>query len=102
MSKPRNYWFPIALKMVKQYKEIKKEDSFQAMIYTKAIEDTLEDSLLLPYGDLRVKAFKMLYFDKTHNLHGTASELHVTERTLQRWTNKFVNEVGRRAGFAEK
>lgn len=97
----KNYWYPIALKMVKRYPLLKGSNKPQEMLYLSSIEKVMEQTKSLEYGDLRLKAIEMLYFKHTHTIEGVALEFHFSPRTVQEWANLFVNEVGRTVGYKD-
>lgn len=98
MSKPRFYWYYTAEAKIRRYYKLKEMDSRQAKIYVDAIENVLDRTRQKPDGDLRVRAVEMLYLKHTHTYEGAAIALHVSPRTVQRWANSFVNDVGIEAG----
>lgn len=99
MSRPKNYWFFTAKSMVMRYNQIKSGKSRQEKIWTKAISETLEDTRNRENGEYKAKAITAVLLDKRLTTLGASEELHYSERTIRRWTEEFVNEVGKRAGY---
>lgn len=99
MSRPKNYWFFTAKSMVMRYGQIKNGKSRQEKIWTKAINEVLEDTGKRENGEYKVKAIIAVLLDKRLTALGASEELHYSERTIRRWTEEFVNEVGKKAGY---
>lgn len=99
LSRPRNYWYPIAQKMIKRYPVLDRDESKMAAVFKTAIENALDRTGKMENGRLRVEVIDLVYFKKTHTLCGAAMMVNVSTRTAQRWTTAFVNEVGRESGF---
>ena len=99
MSRPKHYWFGISKGMICRYTQIKNGESRQEKNWTKAIEDALEAARGLENGEYRVEAIRLVLLDKKLTQPGAADALHYSERTIRRWIEGFVNDVGRRAGY---
>lgn len=99
MGKTKYYWYGNVKKMVFRYPAIKNENSLQAGIFTVAIEKTLKETEKMQNGSERIKAIKLIYFDKTKTIDGVALELNYSRRTVQSWMMSFINSVGRNAGY---
>lgn len=94
MGKPRNWYYYDARKMVQKYPAIKKDNSFYAITYTNAIEETIKETKKLHNGDLRVQAMKLIFFEHTHTIEGAALQLYVSYETIKKWISEFINAVG--------
>lgn len=99
MSKPRNWWYGEVKKWVMRYPKLKDEKSDMAKKFVKAIESTLEETKKLEASEYRLKAIDMVFFRNTHTIDGVAEKIHYSPSQIQRWLNKFINEVGRKAGY---
>lgn len=100
MSRPKYYWYGIAKKMaVRYYKYKDAPASKQEITFKAAIEKALAETEKLPDGALRVKAVEDILFKNLKTYEGVANDLHYDWRTIQNWVNKFVNCVGRKAGY---
>lgn len=95
----RYYWYPAVLDMITNKEMISTEDSIQANIYRRAIDQAIEETQALKDGDERMQAIKMIYFDQTHTVDGVADKLHRCKDTIKKWLQKFVLAVGKNAGF---
>jgi len=83
-----------------QYPRLKNNSiSAQEKIFKEAIEVVISATLELPDGDLRLRAVKEIMWDKTKTYEGVGRELNYEWRTIQNWVNRFVNMVGKAAGF---
>ena len=50
-------------------------------------------------GHWRNEIIRLIYFTKTHNLHGAAQRCHVSYRTAQRWQRDFFDLVEENLGL---
>ena len=64
-----------------------------------AVEDAMETVLQKPQGDLTIKLFNMVYYDKSYTLCGAAQALNLTERTARRYNWFFLKMVAESMGF---
>lgn len=100
MSRPRFYWYGIARKMVMQYPRYKTGvKSVQEQRFADAIEKVYNETASLPDGKARALAIDEILFKKTSTYEGIGQRLHYDWRTIQNWINKFINSVGKEAGF---
>lgn len=99
MSRPKNYWFFTAKSMVGRYYQIKQGRSRQEKIWTKAIDQALEETSKQDNGSYKVSAVRAVLLDNRLTTLGAANELHYSERTIRRWTEDFVNLAGKKAGY---
>lgn len=99
MSRPRYYWYGSIRKMIMSLDLVKKERTLQATIFTRALEDAIEETKKLPNGDLRLKAVEEILIKKTKTYEGVALEVNYESRTVQNWVTSFVNLVGKKAGY---
>lgn len=63
---------------LKEYEAVK-----LAVTQTEAMQD----------GEQRIDLIRMLYWSRTHTLHGAAEKLHISYMTARRWHWKFLNQV---------
>ena len=63
-----------------------------------AVMETAE----LPDGTERLALIDMVYWRGTHTIAGAALQLHVSERTAQRWNGTFIRLVGVHLGFLDR
>ncbi len=75
------------------------ESSLQAYISMKAMRDAEAETLKLPNGELRMKAVRDVLIKKTKTYEGVALEVNYNWRTVQNWVNKYINLVGKKAGY---
>ena len=99
MSNPQFYWYPISRKMIENIKVIENEKSVQAIVFTNAIYEALEETAKLPQGDLRIRAINAILINKTKTCEGVAQELFYEQRTINNWIRSFIKLVGRKAGY---
>lgn len=99
MSRPRHYWYGIVRQMIMRSEELKTDKSLQATIFLNAMRDAEEETLKLPNGDLKMKAVRDVLINKTRTYEGVAQDIHYDCNTVQKWVNKFVNLVGKKAGY---
>lgn len=97
MSNPKYYWYEIVKKMVYRYPRL--NDSEQAQRYKQAIEEALEQIKAEENGDEKIRAIELVCFEKRYTLDGAAYKMHYHRNTIQRWITKFINTVGKNAGF---
>lgn len=64
-----------------------------------AIAEALEEILMLPDGEYRVKLLRMIYEERKYTLAGAARKVYVSERTATTWNSDFVYRVARKMGF---
>lgn len=64
-----------------------------------AVENAMETVLQKPQGDLTIKLFNMVYYDKSYTLCGAAQALNLTERTARRYNWFFLKMVAESMGF---
>lgn len=97
-SKYRHYWYPHIITLLYNYpnnlENTPKGNEAKEAIY-KAIEETLKSK----DGEMKVKAIKMLYFDKTYTAEGVAQNLYISRRTLDYWKSDFIELVGRNMNY---
>lgn len=54
-----------------------------------------------PQGDLTIKLFNMVYYNRSHTLYGAATFLNLTERTAKRYNRFFLKSVAELMGFVD-
>lgn len=64
-----------------------------------AVEEAIESVLRKPQGDLTIKLFNMVYYDRSHTISGAAQKLCIGEATAKRYTNYFLKMVAISMGF---
>jgi hypothetical protein len=66
-----------------------------------AIEEVLEilDKSAITDNNLRAKLIREYYFKQDKALSVIANELHICEKTAQRWKYKTIYEIAKRLGF---
>lgn len=99
MGRYKNPWYGFVLQVVKRYPGIKSEETIQAQIFIHAIEKALREQKELKHGEERLKAFKMIYFDKSHNIDGAAQRLYFSRKTVENWCRSFIKMVMKYSGF---
>ena len=99
MGKPKYYWYGSVKKMIMHSSNVKKDESLQAYIFKKAIEEATRETLKLPNGKKRMQAVNEILIKQTKTYDGVASELNYEQRTIQSWITSFVNLVGKKAGY---
>lgn len=97
MSNPKYYWYGIVKKMVYRYPRLSDSDQDQA--YKAAIEAALEQIKAEENGAEKIQAIQLVCFEKRYTLDGAAYKMHYGRNTIQRWITKFINTVGKKAGF---
>ena len=66
---------------------------------TQAVEYALAMVQRKPQGEITVRIFEMVYRDGTHRLYGAALELHISERTAQRYNTYLIKMIALRMGY---
>lgn len=99
MSRPRNWWYPIALLVIKNYDKLFEMSSPAISIWEYALNRAIKDTKDSDNGNDKIKAVKLVYFRKEYTAAGMAQELGYSEVTIRRWLNSFVNLVGKYAGY---
>jgi len=99
MSHPKHYWYGSIRKMIMSSELIKKERTLQATIFSRALEDAIDETRKLPNGELRLKAVDEILIKKTKTYEGVALDVCYERKTVQNWVTSFVNLVGKKAGF---
>lgn len=66
---------------------------------TQAVEYALAMVQRKPQGEITVRIFEMVYRDGTHRLYGAALDLHISERTAQRYNTYLIKMIALRMGY---
>ena len=66
-----------------------------------AVESAMTAVLQKPQGDLTIKLFNMVYYDKSYTICGAAQILNIGEATAKRYNNYFLKMVAISMGFIE-
>ena len=98
-SRYNKWWYGDVLNDLKNLDHIKNDNTMQATIFLTAVKNAEKETLLLPNGEDRLKAVNMIYYKKTHSVHGAARALYVSYSTVKRWLSAFVVAVGYNAGY---
>ena len=64
-----------------------------------AVESAMTAVLQKPQGDLTIRLFNMVYYDRSYTLYGAAQALNLTERTARRYNWFFLKMVAESMGF---
>lgn len=99
MSRPGHYWYPIVRRMTMRYYELEDAANEQEQRFYKAITAAFASLDRETYPDERKKAVTAVLLRHRMTITGAAYQLNFSERTVQRWINAFIQDVGRRAGF---
>jgi len=100
MSRPRNFWYPYVVKMIKRYpKKLQADGTMQAAIAEIAIRKALSETLKMRDGEERVRVVEMVYIKQTHTMEAAASQIPVSERTAQRWSQVFIYLCAKHMGM---
>lgn len=97
MARFANWWYYIVLQLIKECAR-GRYDSPQLQNIEKAMEKAVKKTVNYDNMEYRRKAIYMIFY-KHYSVSKVAYELNFSERTVQRWKNDFVNEVGKLAGF---
>ena len=100
MSKPKNYWYGIVNRMIKQYYHLDCTVE-QERIYQDAINSALNEVKTQAFADAKIKTIEEVLFKSYLSINGIAQQVHFSEYTVQHWLNCFVNRVGVLAGYKE-
>lgn len=79
-----------------------RELPFEDMKEYLAVEKTIRDTMRYPNGADRVKLIEMVFFKRTHTLHGAAMALFVSYGTAKNWHNKFIERTAENFGLTKK
>lgn len=66
-----------------------------------AVENAMTAVLQKPQGDLTIKLFNMVYYDKSYTICGAAAELNISLSTAKRYLNYFLKNIAISMGFLE-
>lgn len=99
MSRPRYYWYPTVRRMTMRYYELEGAENEQEQRLYKAITAAFTSLDRETYPEERKQAVTAVLLRHRMTVTGAAYQLHFSERTVQRWINAFILDVGRRAGF---
>lgn len=66
-----------------------------------AVRLALEEVSKLPDGEDRLKMIDLLYWQQSVDFEGAGQRLHVSSRTIQRWSQRFVYSVARNFGLLD-
>lgn len=66
-----------------------------------AVEEAMESVLRKPQGDLTIKLFSMVHYNRTHTLYGAAHVIGISEATAKRYNTFFLKIVASSMGFLE-
>lgn len=102
MSKLRFNWWPFALNMIRDYPDRSKHKEFlqrQELKEYAAVHSAVEQTMAMPDGSCRISVINLTLWKETRTVSGAAMQLHITERTAQRYRWQFVVLVGKSYGF---
>lgn len=60
-----------------------------------AVQAAVEATERMEGGEARLKAIRLVHWDRTHTLEGAALMTPCSERTAARWQRRFFEEVAR-------
>lgn len=102
MSKPRYDWWSYMKAISRKYYARKgKELHGIAAKEQIAVEAAVEETKGLPGGSDRMKVVDLVLLRATHRIPGAALEVHISERTAQRWHADFIKLVAKYYGLFE-
>ncbi|NCE74562.1 hypothetical protein D1157_06030 [Anaerotruncus sp. X29] len=84
---------------VEQSESVAREAYLQRSV--DAVQYAMEQVLKKPQGELTIKLFDMIYYNRSHTLYGAAQVLHLTERTAKRYNRYFLKMIAERLGYIE-
>lgn len=87
MSRPKYPWWGYVREILRRYPDYTTEA--EAAAVTSAIAQTGQ----MPDGQRRLSVIGMVFFRKTHTLHGAALEASCSYATAKRWQQAFIREV---------
>ena len=87
MSRPKYPWGGYVREILRRYPDYTTEA--EAAAVTSAIAQTGQ----MPDGQRRLSVIGMVFFRKTHTLHGAALEASCSYATAKRWQQAFIREV---------
>lgn len=64
-----------------------------------AVRGAVEALEMMPEGERRIALIDLVYWRKSHTLHGAAIKCHVSYRTARRWHTEFIYLVAEKYGF---
>lgn len=94
----KHYWYPHIVTLLKLYPD-ELEDTPKGNEAKMAIQQALNRTLHERDGEDKIKAIKMIYFDKIYTIDGTAQKLYVSRRTLDYWKSDFINKVAEEMNY---
>ena len=98
----RDFWYQGVLDMIKSYPKLEADGSELALRYKKAIDDAFIFFGECSYGEDLKKVINLRYIKGTHTVVGISDKMHISERTVQEWSEKFVRKVAENVGLSKK
>lgn len=66
-----------------------------------AVQYAMEQVLKKPQGELTIKLFDMVYYNRSYTLYGAARTLHIGEATAKRYNRYFLKMIAEFMGYIE-
>lgn len=108
MSTPRFDWWTYVKGMVARYPALRMQaaNDPNSMTHTgtrelEAVRLAVRQTEDETAGEDRVKLIALMYWHKTHTMHGAAMEVHVSYRTARRWNGDFIRLVAKNFGLMD-
>ena len=89
MSRPKYPWWGYVREILRRYPD--RTTEAEAAAVASAIVQTKQ----MPEGQCRLSVIRMVFFRKTHTLHGAALEVSCSYATAKRWQQEFIRKVAR-------
>ena len=67
----------------------------------RAVQNAVNYTKLKYDGEERIKLIKMVFWDKTHTLHGASLNLHISYRWAAQWHGEFIRLVAKYLGLLD-
>lgn len=89
MSRPKYPWWGYVREILRRYPDHTTEAEAAAVASAIAQTEQMVD------GQRRLAVIRMVFFRKTHTLHGAALEVSCSYATAKRWQQEFIRKVAR-------
>ena len=67
-----------------------------------AVEAAIQETAMLPDGEIRLSIVELVFWRQSHTLQGAANQVHLSYRSAQRRQNAFIWVVAEKLGLTER
>lgn len=93
--------YPETKQKLAEYQNGASHKVYVSSLYMRRMEQTVGaiEKVLQHIDPLQAKMVDLVYWKKTHNAAGAGLQLGASERTVYRWIDQIVYDVGRKLGY---